>query len=240
MAGLYLVVAAMFPVQIYFLYEHSPSEILQVFGKLTLLNWLVMIGLTIGATLFYRGSPRMIPMALGLGALVAVNNTVVSQFGEDYVLWQTVAATLLFAAMHLPLRSPEVQQLLEQPELRWWRTSYRQKMRIPISMRTKNYHHLNFETFDISDSGIYIAVSPETLNSLKGIKKDEVVEITLKFDTLNQIKCNARIARISNGGGQYACGIGLEFTDLTMKDRKRIHKFRAKNRGYAATQELEF
>ncbi len=228
MAAAYLLIAASFPVQIYFLYEHTLSELPQVLSKLTILNWLVIAGLSTGSILFYRGSTKMVPAAIGISFLVLGNNIIVGLFGEDFNIYQTVLASGVFASLHLSLRNSEVQKLIQQPELRWWRTAYRQKLKIPITMRTKNYHQLIFDTFDISDSGIFVAVSNQEIAGLSGLTLNESVELTMKFDSLNQIKCQARLARISKGSGKYPSGLGIEFTDLSDKDRKRIHRFRAK------------
>lgn len=228
MSAAYALIALSFPLQILFLYEHSLSEMPQALSKLTLLNWTVITGLAVGSILIYRGSTKMVPAAIAISILVLANNLMVGTFGEDFNLWQTLSASVLFGSLHFSFRHHQVQTLLQQPELRWWRTAYRQKLRIPVTLRTKNYHHLNFETFDISDSGIFIAVSPGMVASLKGLKIDEIGLLNMKFDTLTQIRCNARIARISDGAGNYPAGIGIEFVDLSAKDRKRIHRFRAK------------
>jgi len=224
----YALIALSFPLQILFLYEHPMSEIPQALSKLTFFNWIVIGALGCGSVLFYRGSTKMVPAAIAVTVLVLANNILVGVFGEDFQLWQTLGASVLFGSLHLSLRNEEVRKLIQQPELRWWRTAYRQKLRIPVILRTKNYHHLNFESFDISDTGIFISATPGLVASLKGLKLGEIAVLTMKFDTLTQIRCNARIARISEGGGQYPSGIGIEFVDLSAKDRKRIHRFRAK------------
>lgn len=228
MALSYSVIAISFPLQVFFLYEHTWNETPEALSKLTLVNWLVMASLVTGAILFYRGSTKMVPAAIMISLLVLGNNTLVGLFGDDYNLWQTVSASVMFGGMHLILLNPEVQRLIRQPELRWWRTAYRQKLTIPVVIRAKNYHQLDFDSFDISDSGIFLKVPTDILRNLKGLKLNEVIHLNMKFDTLNQIRCHARITRISEGGGIYPSGIGVEFTDLSAKDRKRIHRFRAK------------
>lgn len=240
MAFAYLTIALSFPIQIYFLYEHNFSELREVLAKLTFVNWLVILGLGAGSVLFYRGSTKMIPAAIGVSLLVIGNNVLVGLFGDDFNLWQTMAASVLFGSLHLSLLNGEVQKLIKQPELRWWRTAYRQKMRISVVMRSKNYNQLAFESFDISDTGIYLGVSNDMIAQLKGLKLNEEVQLTMKFDTLNQIRCHGRLTRISQGGGNYPSGFGIEFTDLSAKDRKRIHRFRAKKMEATQTLSMEF
>lgn len=242
MALSYLVIAASFPIQVFFLYEHTIGEMPEALSKLTIVNWVVMAGLGIGSVLFYRGSTKMVPAALVVSLLVIGNNALVGIFGDDYQLWQTVAASAMFGGMHLILFHPEMQRLIKRPELRWWRTAYRQKITIPVTMRAKNYHQLTFDSFDISDSGMFLKVPTSVLKTLKGLELNELVQLNMKFDTLNQIRCHARITRISEGGGIYPSGIGVEFTDLSAKDRKRIHRFRAKKMpmGVRAATDLEF
>lgn len=219
MALLLFALALSFPVQVYFLYGHSPIEFKAVASKLTIINYLCMFVLIAMSFFTYRTSRAilyLIPVGL---VLVIYNNYVVSLYGNDFSFVQTTIASVLFGIICFFYLQPEILKCITDPKYRWWSSKPRFLKSVPI----KIFHNGNIirsATFDISESGIFVREDIELL--MNGLKVGEVVKIHLGLND-NEIVLEARLIRKSiSDRGVYPAGAGFQF-DL-LKTNKDIHK----------------
>lgn len=224
LSAIYIAIALSFPLQIMVTHEHSWSEFNQALGKLTFLNWLVILGLGLAAKYSFQGSRRIIPTAIGLGILVLVNNIYVGAFGEDFSLVQTLSAFVGFGLLHTMLLQKDVVRVLKNQNLRWWRISPRLSLRLPVLLRNNKTTSVTTETVDISETGIFVRIEQSKHLGPRAFKLNEIVQIHLKLDTINSIKCSGRVVRHSFGENGRPMGIALEFKEISSADRKRIMK----------------
>lgn len=224
LSAIYVAIAISFPLQIMVAHEHQWSEFNQALGKLTFLNWLVIIGLGVASYYSYQGSRRIIPTATVLGILVLVNNLYVGAFGEDFSLIQTLGAFVGFGLLHTMLLQKDVVRVLNNQNLRWWRISPRQSLRLPVLLRNNKTTSITTETVDISESGIFVRIEQSKHLGPRAFKMNEIVQIQLKLDTINSIKCSGRVVRHCFGEQGRPMGIALEFKEISSVDRKRIMK----------------
>jgi len=220
-AYILLAIVVAYPLQIMFLYGHTIIEINYVMAKLSILNWLVMLGAGFSAYLFFQASPWIRLVLPVLTLLVAWNNFIVGFVGFDYNEHQTVLATVGFASFNLMFMIPSVQFALAHPEKRWWLSPKRFCVSVPVFVSPSRGEGFYTNTFDLSSSGAFLRAGEELAEHCTG----ESLSLKFTFGTFRSLRCNARIVRNTDAKGKYPKGYGLEFTDLSRKEQKTLSKY---------------
>lgn len=211
-AGAMVVIAISFYVQIMILYNHNIFEFDKIMGKISLANRIVMVLCCINAILASNAQRLILVTAPTLIAAVFWNNHLVSTYGNDYAAGTTLLASFLFLSLHGALLLPSCRTVLFEPGKRWWRQNVRKHIAMPI-MITKSDTNYDNSTFDLSSSGAFVPVTGGVFN-LK-----DALDIQLALGTLRKIKCKARVIRIAKTKGTYPSGMGIEFSQMKLKDR---------------------
>ncbi len=220
-AFIFVAIALSFPFQIMGFYGHGPGEVGAILNKLTYMNWLVIAGLLVAAYYLYEASPQTRYAIPVVGALVAVNNFFVAFHGTDYSPWTATVATFAFGALVWPVYRPDIKNLLLNPDQRWWRIAARKSVQIPVVLSCGKHHRVRGETFDISESGMFVPLHDHQT----GLKLQQRVAICLNLGAFAQVRCDGRIARIAEASGRYPSGVGIEFLELSSLQRAEIRRY---------------
>jgi hypothetical protein len=236
-------IAVGLPVQVMVLYGHPPSEMLAVLGKLTPLNWAILLLAPVVGAMVLRAhawSRYAVPF---FGMLVVYNNWFVSEVGADYDSTSVKISTGVFLLALSAVFTRDVREILTHPEKRWWLTPLRKRVELPIrvcffakrgddSISSSEFYA---KTFDVSRGGTFVnlddddlaLMSEETLRNLQ-VGTQCYISITLK--DLCFLQCRAEIVRRSDGRGHYPGGVGLRFLGLSWNDENilRDHLKRAR------------
>lgn len=224
LALVYIAIALSMPLQVLMMHEHPFAELGLAITKLTALNWILITGLIAGGIVVFRGSPWMVPIGVSLIFLVTLNNFIVSYFGEDFSLPQTLSASFLFAGVHGILLHPTMRKLFADPGLRWWRTARRYDLKVPVAVRGPT-SSFTFETLDISETGLFLPLSEGLKPTQLGLELNEQIQLQLKFGTLHQIKCHGKVVRHGKPNERRPEGLGIQFTQLSAKERRRLKRY---------------
>lgn len=220
----YVLIAVSLPVQVMVLYEYPLSEITEAMNLLTWANWLVIFGTMICAVAIYRASGLARIAIPVLVAVVAFNNFVVGRVATDYSQATATFATLFFVALNLPLLLAPVRRLFGHPELHWWRTSPRLAVNLPLFIGDDT--HLKAETFDISETGMFIVDTEKQELTLAGpLKINEIVLVHLYLGDAVSVSCKGRVVRQATAQGKYPAGYGLQFVDLPRAQRRQLRSY---------------
>lgn len=214
-------VAVSFPLQIILIYGHTLGEMDAVFAKLTTLNWLVILGCLVCSALVAEASPLCRKAMLGLTLLIACNNFIVGYYAIDYAPVLAWAGTLAFALLNLPLYSTEIRKLIRHPEKRWWRRAERCRRSIPVVITGAlgGRSPVRAETFDFSDSGVFIALPDSHFDV------EDRIAIRLTFGSFSQVRCEGKVVRRTEDvAGGYPSGIGIQFMDLDWRQRQELRR----------------
>jgi hypothetical protein len=224
LAGLLLLTAISFPVQIMILYNHAPTESGAILAKISDLNWVVIFLCLLTALFVDRAAAASRVFAPILLVTVGVNNGFVSAVGDDYSQGIAYLATLLFFLAHTPLMNPEIKMLLKNPQSRWWLTPIRKRLELPMMLSPFNHQAVfRSRTFDLSKHGAFVPFS-KTLDPLTELKVNDSLFLCLNLGTLTQLRCQARVVRINKANGFYPAGIGLSFTGLGLGEKRKLNK----------------
>lgn len=115
-------------------------------------------------------------------------------------------------------------RLFANSDFRWWRTAPRYSARLPLFIGTES--HRKAETFDISESGIFI-LKPNLKNvqNLNELTVNDVIPIHLYLGPELSVSCKARVVRESNQSGRYPAGYGVKFLDLPKAQRRELRRY---------------
>ncbi len=221
LAFLTAAIALSLPIQIMMIYGHGLGELGAVARKLTTLNWLVIFGGVATAALIDRGSPYIRYCVPGMIAAVFVNNYFVASYGDDFSLLTATASAAVFAVLNVPLLHPQIRRLLSHPELRWWLRPRRATTSVPIFLAGTRRETFRTETFDLSETGVFVQLEPHQIT----LKQDESISLCLTLGTYSQVRCTGRIVRITDARGTYPAGVGVQFLDLPMEEKKIIRHY---------------
>jgi hypothetical protein len=220
-----MLTAVSFPIQIMVIYGHSPLEIDAIFSKLSVLNEIVISLCVMAAIAIYRASYVVTMLVPTLLFAVGFNNGVVSSMGEDFTPFLAFAGTLGFFTVHLGLLKPEILKLFSEPNSRWWLTSPRRQLELPMMLSHMNQEAVfRSKTFDLSERGTFVSFlkAPETMTHLK---INDSLSVCLNLGALTQIRCQAKVVRICEAKGAYPAGIGFRFDNLGFKERRKIKNY---------------
>ncbi|MBX3021392.1 MAG: PilZ domain-containing protein [Bdellovibrionales bacterium] len=206
------------PAQIMVLYGHTWHEFSAVAGKLTILNWLVIAGCLVTAFLVANASPLSRRAMLALTGVVAMNNFFVGYYAIDFSPFTAALGTLGFAALNGPLWMPEVTELIRQPHRRWWMRSHRHRLSLPLIIGSPRKVSLRAETFDVSETGLFIPLKGAPLSV------DDRITLRLSFGTFARLRCEGRVVRCTEARGIYPSGVGIEFTGLDRRQRRELRR----------------
>lgn len=216
-------VAVGYPVQIMLLYEHGLSEIGAVLAKVTPMNWLVMMGSVVCAVLAYRASPRLWTAYPILSIVVAWNNMLVSELGDDYSPFTTAMATLGFAGIGGLLFTADAWELMRHPEKRWWLRPVRKQISAPVFIIPQQGESFRAETFDVSNSGAFVRVTNRDIFS--AIKAGDKISLRMTVGALTVLRCEAQIVRRDTARGCYPDGLGIQFRGMKRSDARELRKY---------------
>lgn len=216
LSALLFLVACGIPIQIMFLFEHPPWEVVAIATKITPLNGVVMMLCFICSYLIYHASPWTNYFVGLLLISVSWNNWLVANIELNYSAFAAGLATLGLFLAHLPLLTPQIRVLLDHPEKRWWRTARRVRVAQTISL-TSNNTAWTGQTFDLSRGGAFVTHS--SVEPRMAFSRDEVFKAKLQLDPKRVIECQAQIVRESDAKGTYPKGVGLQFSGMSFRDR---------------------
>lgn len=222
MAGLLLLIAFFFPMQIIMLYGHTPMEFHAILSKLTVMNYLCMFFLIFMSIFTYKSSRALLYLIPVAFSLVAYNNYVVSLYGDDFSFVQTTLASVLFGLICFFYLQPEILKCISNPKYRWWTCKPRFLKRVPI----KIFHSGNTirtATFDISETGLFVK-EDEGLK-LSELKLGESVKLHIALPDEGEIILEATVVRKAQAKGTYPAGAGLKFNKIEKEIDKRLSEF---------------
>ncbi len=220
-AATLVAIALSLPLQIMVLYGHGFGEWPQVLDKLTWLNWLTLGGCVATGLLVYRASGLARYAIPAVTGVVALNNFFVGYFATDFSFLSASLGTLSFGALTVPLYFGSSREFFLHPERRWWRAKVRVTKNIPVFVGG-THTKISGETFDISESGIFVPLSSDML-PLEG-----EVSLCLTLGAHRQLLCSARVVRRGPAKGSYPAGVGLQFTGLTWSQRRELKDYLAR------------
>ncbi len=212
-------VAVAYPLQIMFLYGHGISEASSIAAKMAPLNWLVALGCLTCSVLAFRASPWIWTAFPIVTVVVAWNNLLVSELGDDFGAATTSFATLGFASLGSLLFTAQAWDLLLHPEKRWWLRPMRKQVSAPVFIIPQQGDAFRAETFDLSKDGAFIKVT----NSL--IRAGDKISLRLTMGALTVVRCEAHVVRQASARGLYPDGLGIQFTNLGRHEARELRRY---------------
>lgn len=218
LSWLLIAIALSLPLQVMLLYNHGWNEVSDALAKLTALNWAVMFGALACAGLIRRASPWSALALILETTLVGANNFFVGFYATDFSPFTAACATLAFGGLNLPLLRAELRGLLRHPERRWWLRAERRRVSVPITLSGHRRTPVRTESYDISESGVFIPVVHPNL------RPDDVITVRMTFRTYQQMRLEGRVVRATEARGSYPAGIGIEFKPLSWWQRRQLRR----------------
>lgn len=222
--------AASLPIQVALLFEHTFWELGGIFGKLTIMNWAVMITCMVNAYFVYQGSRWMLVSAISAILVVNLNNIAVASVGINYSAMEATLATLGFLALHAVLVHPDVRMLLQIPTMRWWRIPPRKPVAVEMKVRRLNGEVFQAQSHDLSRGGTFIPFFSVAAHSRSPLRTplvpNDLEFVMLDFKVNDKpYSCQAKVVRKTDARGTYPAGMGLQFVNLTRKERREIDRY---------------
>ena len=224
----FLLIALSFPMQIMMIYGHELLEMQAIMSKLTIINHFCIGFLFLNSWLALKGAPVLkwtLPMMIGL---VAFNNWIVSKYGADFDFTMTTLATALFTVFTSSILFTKGMDVLDSPDKRWWLIPKRFQKKLPIYLKTATESFILGKTFDISTTGVFVAIDQtkdhfhkrNQINFVPG----ELINLQIPTEDKSDFTCQARVVRKTHGGGVYPGGLGIQFENMDLKNRLRLYK----------------
>lgn len=209
-ALLHALIALSLPMQIIWLYGHHPwHEAMMIWHKLTWTNLCLIGASLLNCALFWRGSRYVLYSMPVSFLIVAVNNYYVSHLGDDFTSMQTSVATLLYIFPHFLLLYHKSAQVFWNPALRWWLCPKRYPFGVPVTVQTSTGQRISTHTFDISETGAFLKINLDELES------GEEISVEIPSETGPYV-FKAQIVRKTAPKGHYPAGIGVRFSQLDL------------------------
>jgi hypothetical protein len=215
-ASLCWLIAASFPLQIAWLYGHSPLEWPQILAKLSLLNGFCMLALLSVGCLALNGS-RLLYVAIPVCcAMVTYNNFVVGVWGYDYSPVLTYTSSVAFAAFCGFIFLPSFSLALQKPELRWWLVAPRRNIHVPVLISLHRGSSFSSRTIDVSLSGARVELAQNA-----EIHIGDLLNLHLKINTLQNLNLKGAVVRKQDDSQQ----VGIHFEHLEPTQKKILERF---------------
>lgn len=215
-----LVLAASFPIQISFWFDHHLiDEFSSILKKLTWLNYTVIAALAFtGYQVITANLNKTTPLILF--AIVGFNNYIVGRDGGLYSMMNTLVATGALGIMIGLFVNSEMFKILSNKRLQWWRSAPRKRVQVPIRVAILQLQKENWKTIDVSSSGMFLKAENEEILNHPKLKVGSHFPIYFK-DQNSPV--NVEIVRKQKDRkGRYNGGIGLRFVDLKSHQRNVI------------------
>jgi hypothetical protein len=211
-------IAISFPIQIYYIYAIPLSETTKVISMLTPLNLITMASLITIACLTLKLSKLVYICIPILITLVFANNAIVGVYGKDFTIIQVALSFILLGLSLSPFYNKGIRSVIENPDLRWWKTPKRHELKKPLTL-TSGMFEINTITSNISKTGVFAKVSDQI--QLDQIQLDQIID--LKILGKDGFEIRAKVVRKSQGAEAYGgpSGFGLEF----IKDQKHRNTY---------------
>jgi hypothetical protein len=211
---LFFGIAIGLPLQVAWMFEHAPWEIVPIGAKLTPLNWAILTLSALSGFLALRASRALLVSLPVLVLLVVYNNWLVGAFGMNYAFATTLFSSGLFLfVLGISFTRSTLNSILE-PKLRWWMTPTRLQTRLPVFVwNREGIQQFETETFDISETGAFIVSRLEI-----GTK----VDVLLPLQNCTAVQCQAEVVRASEPRGKYPAGVGVRFLNLSWSDQRKL------------------
>lgn len=122
----------------------------------------------------------------------------------------------------------QVRHFFFYPVLRWWLTPARKKIRLHLSLRLFNgSQEVTARTFDVSEGGAFVPLnSTEFKDSLlRHLEANTRCLIRLSLGQFKHLDCTAKIVRRTEERGEYPSGFGLQFLNLTNKQKSCLTQY---------------
>lgn len=215
----FLLIIFAFYAQIPLVYDRPWGQFSNNIELFSPINWITITFLAINAFLVYNVFGLLkysLPLLIGV---VAYNNFLVSLHSDQFNLFQTSGATILFAfALVASLHYAKAWGLIKRPGLRWWATSPRFERNLPVVVHSRSVKNMKAKTYDLSLTGAFLCSLDDSWN----VKVGE--EIIVTIEPLG-FECHAKIVRITFGRGHYPEGVGIHFEKLNDHTKNLLKYF---------------
>ncbi|MBT4792474.1 MAG: PilZ domain-containing protein [Halobacteriovoraceae bacterium] len=199
-------IALSFPIQIYYLYKIPLTDIERIFSMLTPLNILNMIVLFLAGAMTLKLNKAIYKIVPVLLIITLINNAIVGLYGSDFSLIQVGLSFVLLSLSLKPFYQSEIQAIILNPKLRWWKTPKRYDLKQPIMIKSNNIE-INSESINMSTTGLFAKIEePDLLDS---IKHDDIFTIQLLKNN-QEIELQVKVVRINIANKYQPNGLGLE------------------------------
>ncbi len=222
LSSVLLLIAVSFPLQIMSLYNYSAAEISLIANKISLINILVITALLLNIPLLLNASPQLKYSLPVTTLLVAWNNFIVGSYGHDFSMNSTSLSTLAFALMLMPLTKNKYRYLLNNPQKRWWLRPTRLQKSLKTQIQPYVGHRMVLQSFDISETGIYIPFSD---GQERNLSIGDMATLNISTSQFSNMKCEAELVRISHQSGNYPSGMGFRFVNLNSQAKEHLKYF---------------
>ena len=98
--------------------------------------------------------------------------------------------------------------------------------KIPVQILGLSKNVPDLQTFDLSETGLFLTTGSGLLIGSLGLKLNQMLELQLKVNSLNFIRVTGKITRIARQNGRYPEGLGVMFIEVSAADRKKLQKLR--------------
>jgi hypothetical protein len=218
--GALLLVAASFPAQISYWFDHHLiNEFSAILSKLTWLNYIVIGSLAFaGYQTMTANLNKVTPLVLF--GLVGLNNYVVGRDGGLYSMVNTMLATAALGITLTVFVRSNLFKVLSDKRQQWWRSATRKRVQVPIRLAIQQLQKENWKTIDISSTGMFLKAENGDVLKHPKLKVGSHFPIYIENQTS---PINVEIVRKqTDKKGRYNGGIGLRFVDLQSHQRSLI------------------
>lgn len=207
------------PLQVMYLYQHNLFEWKMILNKITYLNWAVIFIFIANAIASYRVSDSLKYLLPLSAIIVAINNWGVGRLGFDYTLSETLAASLIYSSITLMLIFAKGIDILQKPQLHWWKIPKRFSLSFPIWIQINDRKSFLAKTFDVSETGAFISAIGEKDNARDFIPGDKLyvrIGIAHHFEFCTEAEV---VRQTKETKGHYPEGLGIRFKKLNLWKR---------------------
>lgn len=214
---LHLVLIFWIPIQVMITNDMNLTDIYFIPKHLNTINIILII---LFAASFYSLNKldRYTPIFLIFSLVAVVFNNQFAQINNQYRSWIFNASSLAYFFILLPAFWGNNFRAMVDKKNQWWKNQSRKKAMLKVRVFDNGIVH-EFESFDISKSGIFVS------NLYDTVQKGKDLTIEVEFQDNIKSFCLAEVIRICNPKGDYPSGAGLIFTTKTEQFNQALGKF---------------